>query len=175
MFHLSPICAHFAIFFTNILSLCLSSIKAWIWPTTQSFDPSYHGSRDWDAHSCPILFPASDRKQWRCMPGCDRKTDIELERLLLKIMLLNGDPDHSFHSSSPYLRQEIWAFILMDFLEFCPDKHPKKSQFDKGRVPNSFNMERNNINTFYFIFKPTICRQRLLSLVQKCLFVKRLY
>lgn len=38
-------------FFLNKHPFSRSSTKPWIWPTTQSCDPSYHGSRAWDTHS----------------------------------------------------------------------------------------------------------------------------
>lgn len=46
---------------------------------------------------CPMLFPASDRKQWRCMSCYNWRTDIELKREVLlrpsnraALHLLNG-------------------------------------------------------------------------------------
>lgn len=47
-------CGHillFFFFFLNKHPFSRSSTKPWIWPTTQSCDPSYHGSRAWDTHS----------------------------------------------------------------------------------------------------------------------------
>lgn len=43
---------------------------------------------------CPILFPASDRKQWRGLSGYDWRTDIELKREVLlhaALHVFNGD------------------------------------------------------------------------------------
>lgn len=175
VFHLSPICAHFAIFYKHPFSVSVIH---------KSLNMTRHHTELWpklpwqQRLGCPLLSNTVSSK-WQ-------------KTVTLHAWLWPEDRYRAREAFTPHhaLKWRSWpvfpflfsllkagnmSFYFNGFFEVLSWQASKKSQFDNGRVPNSFNMERNNINTFYFIFKPTICRQRLLSLVQKCLFVKRLY
>lgn len=92
----------------------------------------------------PVLFRASDRKQWHGMSGYDWRT-ARTQRGVLRHALCKCWSWREWKcrilvnrsQSLPYfwpflffsLRLEMQAFTLMDFLVFCPDKRPTPTKF----------------------------------------------
>lgn len=108
----------FSYFFANVFSFYPSSTKTCTWPTTQSCDLCFHGSRAWDVLS---LFSTVSSKWQKTVTLHVWKTDIERIRscfYVLKVMLLCSSPVKNSQLVTLYYFAGLTTHLFLYLLPF---------------------------------------------------------